>query len=580
MGGVFAIGAAVASGQSTWAIDLVRTVALTNKTMTIAGGSDQFFSLDTPILDNWGRTVFRGGTLSNGSGLWVTEASGAVRQVARTGRPTPNGGTFSSFSDPMMSDLGPIIFDASTSPTSGYGWIERSAGNLSALSVPGGSLPGIDSSTHPTSGGAGDLQPNGNFVYSAGLSGTVSGVLSPRGLWADRGGGALEFLARSGDAAPGISGSKFGFLFAGDMNARGQVLVGSDYIPVAGGAGSSGSGYWLNSPGGAWQLLMHTGIAAPGTGAGVTFSSFQSATMSPDGATAISASLTGPGVTTAASSGLWSNRGGSGFQLLLRGGDPAPGTTVNFSSMFPMGSDAQGRLTISGRLSGAGITTSNSDGLWRETNTGWQLIARQGDQAPGTSAGVKFTLFYIPTLNSRGQLAFLGTVTGSGVTGANNQGIWTSDGAGTLQLLVREGQLFDVSDNPNASDMRTVQTLRFGTNSNNNELDCLNDLGQVSFYATFTDGSAGMFVSSQVAAAPLTGDFDFDFDVDGEDFLAWQRTSALVGRLGDWESHFGQTLGVDAVLSVPEPGAWALLLVAAVGLGRVSCLRRTSAVVR
>jgi hypothetical protein len=85
-----------------------------------------------------------------------------------------------------------------------------------------------------------------------------------------------------------------------------------------------------------------------------------------------------------------------------------------------------------------------------------------------------------------------------------------------------------------------------------------------------------VFVSDVVKSSP--GDFDGDLDVDGADFLAWQRGSRIPGAghpgsgdanddgtvndadLAVWKTKFGTAPAVGATASVPEPGAFALLV--------------------
>ncbi|MGE0485284.1 MAG: choice-of-anchor tandem repeat NxxGxxAF-containing protein [Gammaproteobacteria bacterium] len=52
------------------------------------------------------------------------------------------------------------------------------------------------------------------------------------------------------------------------------------------------------------------------------------------------------------------------------------------------------------------------------------VVARAGDQAPGLAAGVLYGLFNIPLLNANGQAAYRSTLTGAGVTFANESSLW------------------------------------------------------------------------------------------------------------------------------------------------------------
>lgn len=82
-----------------------------------------------------------------------------------------------------------------------------------------------------------------------------------------------------------------------------------------------------------------------------------------------------------------------------------------------------------------------------------------------------------------------------------------------------------------------------------------------------TDAPAlGTVVVEAFGTPPGTaGDFDDDGDVDGNDFLVWQRDTA-VGSLTDWQDNYGFTPPpVSAVVGVPEPSSCVLALLVAVG---------------
>jgi hypothetical protein len=86
------------------------------------------------------------------------------------------------------------------------------------------------------------------------------------------------------------------------------------------------------------------------------------------------------------------------------------------------------------------------------------------------------------------------------------------------------------------------------------------------------------------AAAGLAGDFDVDGDVDGDDFLAWQRTLGATGTypvadanlngvvdqpdLAVWQEQFGRRAELPSlpVTAIPEPACATLAVAAALGL--------------
>ena len=76
--------------------------------------------------------------------------------------------------------------------------------------------------------------------------------------------------------------------------------------------------------------------------------------------------------------------------------------------------------------------------MWSEGTGPLELIAHKGRQAPGTEAGVSFSGFSLPSINTGGQAQFSGGLTGPGVTPENDRGIWLGN-ADSLSLLVRKG---------------------------------------------------------------------------------------------------------------------------------------------
>ncbi len=67
-------------------------------------------------------------------------------------------------------------------------------------------------------------------------------------------------------------------------------------------------------------------------------------------------------------------------------------------------------------------------------------------------------------------------------------------------LVAREGDLLDIDDGP-STDFRTIDFLDFFADTGNGDgrRSGFNDLGQLAFLASFTDGTSGIFVSDLVA---------------------------------------------------------------------------------
>ena len=105
------------------------------------------------------------------------------------------------------------------------------------------------------------------------------------------------------------------------------------------------------------------------------------------------------------------------------------------------------------------MTTQNNSGLWLGQPGQLQLIAREGDSAPGLPDDVRFwdfQEFAEVALNNPGQLAFMASVIGPSVTGADDLTLWVWF-ENRLCLVLREGDLLDVGDGSS----RTVSDFDF-----------------------------------------------------------------------------------------------------------------------
>jgi hypothetical protein len=108
------------------------------------------------------------------------------------------------------------------------------------------------------------------------------------------------------------------------------------------------------------------------------------------------------------------------------------------------------------------------------------------------------------------------------------------------------------------------------TGNSDNRRSAFNNLGQLAFWASFTDGSQGVFVSNAVAHLP--GDFNNDGIVDAADYVVWRTglgTAYAQNDYGVWRAHFGASLGpasgaarpsaAPLSATVPEPGSIIML---------------------
>lgn len=101
-------------------------------------------------------------------------------------------------------------------------------------------------------------------------------------------------------------------------------------------------------------------------------------------------------------------------------------------------------MIFASRLTGAGVTTGADSGIWTDANGSLELLAREGDHAPGTPAGARFgDLGGItqPLINDSGQVLlydFPLQIGPGGVTAGNASAIWLGI-TGNLSLIARLG---------------------------------------------------------------------------------------------------------------------------------------------
>lgn len=360
----------------------------------------------------------------------------------------------------------------------------------------------------PDTGGAdyvlfSDFQPTlttgGRVTFTDYLQGTGVTSANNVGIW-DGTAGNIHLLVRSGDPAPGAeSGTVFGHANMNPafdnpyIDAQGDILF-SGLLSGPTVDTTNDAGLWLYSASGTATLVARSGQQAPGTAAGVVWQGgslpFVKANLNSSGEVAFQSYVSGPGVNSTNSGGIWMGMPGN-LQLAVRAGAPAPGAVggAEFMPEIPPDLNDRGQIAFVTELTNS--TKANNEGIWMGTPGALHMIAEVTDQAPGTATGVKFSYFTAPFINNEGQVAFLGQLTGTGVTSSNNVALFATDPNGNLELIVRDGSLFTVAP----GDQRTIQSISTTDGESFGRLDPLNDNGQLGFELQFTDGSSGSFLA-------------------------------------------------------------------------------------
>jgi len=572
----------------------LRTVTLTGQQAPGAPAGSTFISLSHnvlpflgPALNNAGHTAF---SASAGSmrGIW-SDASGSLSSVAISDTQPPGapvGALFGEFLNPLLNDAGRTGFYATMygSAVTNAGFWSENSGGLNVVVRKGSLLPGVGAGVSVLTVFYPSMNDFGQPAFRAQLTGAGVTTENNVGIWAEKAGG-LTLMARAGGQAPGMpAGVNYdSFPATPVLINEGGAIAFRGFLTGAGVTPANDVAIWVDRSG-ALSLVAREGDAVPGV-SGANFSFIGDHALNASGRVAFAGLMSG--VPAASNSAIFSEGVGT-LAVAARKGNAAPGAAVgvNFNGFGSPLLNDDGHVAFSATLIGAGVTTVNDTGIWSQRGGALNLVAREGSQAPGAPAGLNFSTFANSVLNSASQMAFTATLTGAGVTTANDGGIWVQGLGGDLRLMAREGGQLEVSSGVN----RTIAELFFagGVNNEDGRRSGFNDLGELAFLAKFTDGSSGIFVSDVAKASP--GDFDGDADVDGADFLVWQRGVGLTDTgspangdanadgnvdgadLTIWKSKFAAPPTAVVGAAVPEPGA-ALLGVFA--LACVSCVWRS-----
>jgi hypothetical protein len=389
-----------------------------------------------------------------------------------------------------LNDAGQVAFVGSIA-TSGFntGIWSNASGSLQLVALAGRPLP---------PGTINDTFANFYFEPQLDNAGKVEFTTTTRfgdsTLWRGDANG-LAMLASTQMQAPDMPpGTQFyaraGFEMA--SNKSGQVLIRAAVANP--GLGTTGAGMWSVVSG---ALALVIGVAAPTDIPGVTYNPTNTDPrfeLNDHGEIAVLANLSGTGVTSRNDSAVIVKHLAS-TEIVAREGDEAPGTAPGtaFQSFFTAPNfNESGAVTFAAQVNSA---AANDTGLWAGTADNLKLIAREGDTAPGAAgaAFIGFSYLNVSAFNDLGETAFVAQLQGDGITSANDFGIWATDPFGQLRLIVREGDTMEVAPN----DFRVVSTLAYG-GAGFPYLPKMNNSGQIAFYAEFTNGR-GIVISNAVA---------------------------------------------------------------------------------
>jgi hypothetical protein len=462
---------------------------------------------DAPTVNDLGQVAFHGVLpqeaqgVSPRTGVWVG-TPGSVHVVAISGA-APTGSSYDSVSTgPLLNGRGDVQFTAGFRGAQhdrlglyvAEGAAARPGGAVRQVAITDGTLPGLGDDVWVTSlstplrlGPAGPASAlvaflDGSKVFPSNGSGLWSGT-------ADN----LRLVARAGDPAPGTEGdTRFGpspfssgMTFGSPTLDRQGNLTFFGHLVGEGVTPASSSGVWFIPAGGTPTLLARNGQSLPGIPTPLT--GFSSPNSVANGHVAMNATLWGD------TSGRETIVAGdpTHFRIVAREGEIAPGTDRAIRDLGGAVINSAGDVAFAASMDNIGSGEPYM-GLWAGAPASPSLLARSGDPAPGAGPGLTFSWFETPSLNDRGQVAFVAGLAGEAVTPDVDLSVWATDPSGELHLIAREGDLLDVG----GGELRRVRRLQFYPGTNGGEdggVSSFGDGGHLVFVAHFTDDTSAIF---------------------------------------------------------------------------------------
>jgi hypothetical protein len=412
------------------------------------------------------KLVARGGDQAPGfpAGVQIRTASGSSTSFPGTVRISPSGGMWwgTTVWDSTGTAVPPVT--SSVNDEVIYG------GPLGAQTVllrRGDAAPGTAGATFIQAFSSPSLSTmcfnrNGDCAFQGALTGgDVVGTSNQSGLWAGPP-ASLTMLARKGTALgamPGYNVSATSSLPFGptlNMNDAGEVLyevmldttVGSP-LPDA----TNDRVLLLHTPSFGSQVVAREGDVVPGP-SGCTFNavsgdawtpSFSTNYLTRSGQMFFMSTLRGGDVIGTANDAMLFRGGVGTLAPVVRKGDAAPGTPAffaNFSAASLLHNDA-GAICFLSTLSGGGVTTANDAGIWAGLPNALQLVLRKGDTLPGTGGAIASNINGLTVyFNDQNRVLFNVTLSGGSVTGAS---LWMWDVVSGLTPILLPGDQIEVA---------------------------------------------------------------------------------------------------------------------------------------
>ena len=438
----------------------LRTVALVGDT---APGTEVRFLdfIGDPSMNDNGQIAFHALLVGPGgrNAIFSEGGGNGLALIARQGDAVPGanlGETYGRLASPVLNNNGQLLVQGGLTGTANFTNDEAifsgdDSRGLLIVVRKGDEVPGTNSGekffglhSNPL------INSRGQVVFSGDIEGSLD-----LGIYSKSVGGELTQIAREGNFIPGtVTSERFDDLGRPVLSDSGQISFVAGLVgPEIGGMDVGASIFSYQASTGL-NLDVRVGDTAPETEEGTTFTNFyENITVNDSGRIVFYASLAGATVDGTYGGGIFSGQSGSDHIILAREGDAVLGIDEG-AKLIDVDSpslNGNGQFAFRGSILGTGVESTARRAIFSNgIGSGLKIVAREEGQAPGADSEVKFNSFHSPSLNARGQTAFLGHLEGSQIDDSNDRGIYAQDLAGTLHLIARKGGAIDVSDDPMA----------------------------------------------------------------------------------------------------------------------------------
>jgi hypothetical protein len=229
------------------------------------------------------------------------------------------------------------------------------------------------------------------------------------------------------------------------------------------------------------------------------------------------------------------------------GGAGAPALTGAEIGSFgvPALSAAGGSAFLARLATGdGGVKSTNQNGIF-QSNAGtgeYDLVAREGEGAPGFSAAAFSGLQDVALASDGSGLAFPATITGKGLSGAKTATLWWQPAAQNLGLLAQGGAADQPPGTPTGAQWASFTSLAIAGGTGNGPI----------FSATLRPGSGGVTSRTDAGVWGVASDgslrllFRTGDSIDGKTLKSYVTLTAATGSTGvpRWFNATGQLVWV------------------------------------